>query len=390
MIYNSFITNFESANLQFNTIYILLQNKTETKNHNILFIGGSLNQTTMMHEISKHFEKDNLYFTPYYGDGYIHLLRRAGILDFSILGGKFFDTTMKYLKENNLKIDYRGLQRKYDLVFTCSDLIFPKNIKDTRVILVQEGMTDPENLMYYLVKHLGFPRYAASTSTTGLSDLYDRFCVASQGYKDHFIKKGIKEEKLVVTGIPNFDNCEQFLENDFPHKHFVLVATSDARETLKFENRKKFIREAIKIANGKQLIFKLHPNEKVERATAEIKALAPDAMVYPTGNINEMIANADVLITKYSSCSYVGLALGKEVHSYFNIEDLKKMMPLQNKGTSAKSIAQVGMSLLEMSIEEVKTGNNGGQTSSKIYFTDKSKSFSQSRSNHSLSTREKL
>lgn len=390
MIYNSFIVNFESANLQFNTIYILLQNQTEAKKRNILFIGGSLNQTTMMHEISKHFENDDLYFSPYYGDGYIHLLRRAGILDFSILGGKFFETTMRYLEENNLKIDYRGLQRKYDLVFTCQDLIFPKNIKNSRVILVQEGMTDPENIMYYLVKYLGFPRYAASTSTTGLSDLYDRFCVASEGYKEHFIKKGIKKEKLVVTGIPNFDNCEQFLRNEFPHKNFVLVATSDARETLKLENRIKFIKEAIKIAGGRQLIFKLHPNEKVERATAEIKALAPDAIVYPTGNINEMIANADVLVTQYSSCSYVGLALGKEVHSYFNIEDLKKMLPLQNKGTSARSIAQVGKSLLEMSLDEVKGSNNRGTTSSKINFTDKSKSISETRLNRSLSTREKF
>jgi len=210
--------------------------------------------------------------------------------------------------------------------------------------------------MYYLVKYLNFPRYAASTSTTGLSDLYDLFCVASEGYKDHFVKRGIKKEKLIVTGIPNFDNCEKFLKNDFPHKDFVLVATSDARETLKFENRKKFIREAIQIANGRQMIFKLHPNEKIERATREIKALAPDAIVLPTGNINEMIANAAVLVTQYSSCSYVGLTLNKEVHSYFDVEYLKKLVPLQNSGTSAKVIAEVGKSLLQMPLQEVKSG----------------------------------
>ena len=350
------MSNFVHANLQFNLNSILQQDQLERKKRNILFIGGSLNQTTMMHDISRYFPDEEVYFTPYYGDGYIHLLRRMGILDFSILGGKFFETTMSYLKNNNLKIDYRGLNRKYDLVFTCQDLIFPKNIKDTRVILVQEGMTDPENIMYYLVKYLNFPRYAASTSTTGLSDLYDLFCVASEGYKDHFVKRGIKKEKLIVTGIPNFDNCEKFLKNDFPHKDFVLVATSDARETLKFENRKKFIREAIQIANGRQMIFKLHPNEKIERATREIKALAPDAIVLPTGNINEMIANAAVLVTQYSSCSYVGLTLNKEVHSYFDVEYLKKLVPLQNSGTSAKVIAEVGKSLLQMPLQEVKSG----------------------------------
>ena len=49
----------------------------------------------------------------------------------------------------------------YDLVVTCSDLVVPKNIRHGRVVLVQEGMTDPENMAYYLVKYLGLPRYLA-------------------------------------------------------------------------------------------------------------------------------------------------------------------------------------------------------------------------------------
>jgi hypothetical protein len=60
-----------------------------------------------------------------------------------------------------------------------------------------------------------------------------------------------------------------------------------------------------------------------------------------------MIANCDVLITKYSSVVYVGLALGKEVYSYFDINMLKKLLPLQNNGASACNIALVGKKLLE-------------------------------------------
>jgi predicted RNA binding protein with dsRBD fold (UPF0201 family) len=322
---------------------------------NILFIGGSLNQTTMMHEISKHFLNDNIYFSPYYGHGYIDLLTKIGILDFTILGGKFFASTMKYFKDNNLDIDYHGEQRKYDLVFTCQDLIFPRNIEDTRVVLVQEGMTDPDSVLYYLVKYCGFPRYSASTAATGLSDLYDRFCVASEGYKDFFIGRGIKGEKIVSTGIPNFDNCKKYQNSDFPYMDFVLVATSDARETLKIENRKAFIKEAIKIAGNKQLIFKLHPNENFKRATAEIKSLAPNALIFTSGNISEMIAKADILVTKYSSCVYVGMALGVEVRSHFNLEDLKKKTPIQNDGDSARRIAEIGKELINIPIEELKS-----------------------------------
>ena len=31
-----------------------------------------------------------------------------------------------------------------------------------------------------------------------------KFCVASEGYRDLFISKGVKPEKIYVTGIPNF------------------------------------------------------------------------------------------------------------------------------------------------------------------------------------------
>ncbi len=312
----------------------------------ILFICGSMNQTTMMHKISTHLSDYNCYFTPYYSEGFIKALSNTSLLDFSLLGGQFRKRTIKYLQENELNIDFEGKNNNYDLVFTCSDLIVPKNIKDKKVILVQEGMTDPENLMYHLVKKFKLPRWLASTSTTGLSDDYDKFCVASEGYKEHFIKKGVKEEKISVTGIPNFDNCKQYLNNDFPHKNFVLVATSDSRETYKFENRKKFIEKAKKIADGKQLIFKLHPNENVERATAEINLHAPGALVYHKGNTEHMIANCDVLITRYSSVVYVGLALGKEVYSKFRLDELKKLLPIQNDGTSSLNIATVARELL--------------------------------------------
>ncbi len=318
-------------------------------NRKILFICGSLNQTTMMHTISRHFSDEQCYFTPYYSDGFLKLLCKANLLDFSILGGQFKKRTLSFLKQNNLKIDYGGVANHYDLIYTCSDLIVPKNIRNKKLILVQEGMTDPENLMYYLVKNLRLPRWMASTSVTGLSHAYDKFCVASEGYKELFIKKGVDPDKIEVTGIPNFDNCIEYLNNDFPHKNYVLVATSDARETFKFENRKKFIELAKTIADGKQLIFKLHPNENTERAKKEINEYAPGSLVYSSGNTSHMIANCDVLVTKYSSVVYIGLALGKKVYSEFNLEHLKKLVPIQNNGTSSEAIAEVGKNLLPAS-----------------------------------------
>lgn len=314
----------------------------------ILYICGSINQTTQMHQISTELTEYDSYFTHYYPDGYgyIKVLTKMGLLDFSILGGQAKRKTLEYLSEHNLNIDENGEEHDYDLVYTCSDLLIQKNIRNKKIILVQEGMTDPENLAYRLVKNFNFPRWSASTSVTGLSYAYDKFCVASEGYKNLFIKKGVPEDKIEITGIPNFDNCKKFIDNNFHHQGFVLVATSDMRETYKFENRTKFLRKALNIADGKQLIFKLHPNENYKRAIREINKYAPGSLVYQKEEIEPMIANCDVLITRYSSVVYVGLALGKEVHSDFDVEELKQLLPIQNDGKSAFNIAQIGRRLI--------------------------------------------
>ncbi|HYL99107.1 MAG TPA: hypothetical protein VEZ90_09150 [Blastocatellia bacterium] len=313
----------------------------------VLLICGTLNQTTQMHQIASELPGYEHHFTPYYGDVLLDLATRLGLCEFTVMGEKLARRTLEYLERHNLRIDHKGKGREHDLVITCSDLVVPKNIRDKNLVLVQEGMTDPENLMYHFVKRVGFlPRWLASTAANGLSQHYDYFCVASHGYRDLFLKKGARPEKIVVTGIPNFDNCARFLDNDFPHRGYVLVCTSDARETFKIDFRKRFIKRAVEIAAGRQLIFKLHPNEKVKRATAEINKYAPGSLVYPTGHTEQMIANCDVLITQYSSTTYVGLALGKEVHSYFDLDELRRLLPLQNR-SGARNIAEVCRRLIE-------------------------------------------
>ena len=61
------------------------------------------------------------------------------------------------------------------------------------------------------------------------------------------------------------------LGNDFPYRDYVLVATSDRRETYNYENRKRFIQKANGIAAGRRIIFKFHPNENAERACREVE-----------------------------------------------------------------------------------------------------------------------
>src|SRR5262249_28481157 len=135
--------------------------------------------------------------------------------------------------------------------------------------------------------------------------------------------------------------CARHRRNDFPHRGYVLVATSDTRETLKRDDRARFFAWVRDIARGRPLVFTLHPNETRERSTGEITARFPDALVYANGTINHMIAKCSALVTQYSSVVYLGVALGKECYSYFDLPTLERFVPLQNGGTSGRAIAGV-------------------------------------------------
>lgn len=59
-----------------------------------------------------------------------------------------------------------------------------------------------------------------------------------------------------------------------------------------------------------------------------------------------MIANAAVVITQQSTCTYVALALHKEVYSQLDINELKRLMPLQNNEGSDRRIATLCRKLI--------------------------------------------
>ena len=159
--------------------------------------------------------------------------------------------------------------------------------------------------------------------------------------------KGAAADRIVVTGIPNFDDAASFAGNDFPHRGYVMAVTSCLRETLKPEDRRGFIRRCLDVAGGRELLFKLHPNEDRERARREILELAPRATVFAEGNTNHMVANCRRRChasTPRSSTS--PSPCGKEVHADIDLATLRELLPIQNGGTSACRIANVCRELL--------------------------------------------
>ncbi len=317
----------------------------------ILFTTGSMNQTIQMHQIASELPEYDCWFSHLFTDSTIinSVIKNTSIIDGTILGTHFKENSEKYLRSHNLQIDYRAEANDYDLIVYCSDLMIPKRMQTTKTIWVQEGMVDKFTVKSKVVQALGLPPwFCGDTSLNGSSNICDVYCTASQGYKTYFGGTGTDINKIVVTGMPNYDNLKQFANNNFPYHGYVMVASTDMRETYRYENRPAFIKKAVQIANGRQLLFKLHPNEKFARAQREIKKYAPiGTLIFQQGNTNEMIANCEELITQYSTVVYTGIALGKKVHSYFDIDQLHKLAPIQNGGTSSRNIANVCRNFLE-------------------------------------------
>jgi len=318
----------------------------------ILFIIGSPNQTSQMHQISSFLKDDyDCWFSQFYPDyGFEKFYLRTGMLEHTIMAGEFKKKADNYLRENGLQNDYRGERNQYDMTLFCNDLIVPRNLRKGKTVWVQEGMIDKVTAWSKIVRASRFiPRYLAmGTSLNGSSNLCDIYCVGSEGYRKFFTQMGSDPGKMITTGIVNFDNVKQFENNQFPYNDYVMVATSDSRETYGSDNRMQFLHQCVKIAAGRKLLFKLHPNENFKRAVAEIQSVAPaDSLIFTDGNSNHMVANCCELITQWSTLVYVGIVLGKKVHSYFDVEELKRLTPQQNGGVSAEKIAEICANYME-------------------------------------------
>ena len=74
----------------------------------ILFLCGSLNQTTQMHQIARELPEHEQAFAPYYLDGALEVSRRLGLLDFSIVGSKHRRRCLDYLVAQGLPLDLEG------------------------------------------------------------------------------------------------------------------------------------------------------------------------------------------------------------------------------------------------------------------------------------------
>jgi hypothetical protein len=316
----------------------------------ILFYCGSVNQTSQLYQVSQFLSDDyDCWFTPAYAENWERHVINMGWVDVAIVGRPRVRQCLDMLESRNCQIDYKLKRSKeFDLVYLCTDIYQPKSYRRYKRIVVQEGFIIPEDWRGPIIKRMNWTYGWGDTQLTALTDEYDYFCTAGEGYKQFFINRGANPGKLVPTGVPNFDNLETHLDNDFPQKDFALIITSAIREGVGTENRMKYLRYALDKADGREVIFKLHPHEKHGRASREIRRLTKEGTILTSGNTEHMIANSACVIARASTVIMTALALDKPVYSpEYRQEELRLFRPKQNGGDSARVIADLGRKILE-------------------------------------------
>ena len=68
------------------------------------------------------------------------------------------------------------------------------------MVLIQEGIMEQPNWRTWVWRYTRLmPRPLATPAVFGLTRRYEKFCVASEGYRKQFLAAGISPDKLVVT-----------------------------------------------------------------------------------------------------------------------------------------------------------------------------------------------
>jgi len=154
-----------------------------------LFICGSLNQTTQLHAVARELRELDASFTPSTAIVSSTECARLGLIDMTIGGEKRRGWCLDYLKSHCLQSICMASGAVTTSSCTCTDLVVPKNVRRSKLVVVQEGIFDRDGM-------IALPSVGHSASCLGGSPalaqrgkcfVYDRFCAASDGFRERIV-----------------------------------------------------------------------------------------------------------------------------------------------------------------------------------------------------------
>lgn len=147
----------------------------------------------------------------------------------------------------------------------------------------------------------------------------DKIAVMCGITKENLIKKGVLEDRIVITGQPAFDNISSYNKGlskediceklNIPADQTYMVLGTQPIPTCEQMIRTTF--EAVKKIPNLKLIVKPHPGEDVKMHQALIEEYKIDAILITDPVIRDIIQVSEALITFFSTIAFETVLLGK-------------------------------------------------------------------------------
>ena len=145
----------------------------------------------------------------------------------------------------------------------------------------------------------------------GISSEYA--CVYSAFKAESLVRNGKQPERIIITGNPLFDRLSQRSIDPYPRNRTILYAHQMLCEDFATEIAwwKALVQASQQV--GAQLIFKMHPRSGLSEEQLRNFLDNPDPLtvqIVPTGDVQDMIADAGVFVAACSASSYRALIDG--------------------------------------------------------------------------------
>ena len=199
------------------------------------------------------------------------------------------------------------------------------SIEKPKLLVVMNEITTIGNIAVHIAKGKGIKTAWIQHGTVGDASNFTPSCVDmlavwGDAPKHAFIKKGVPEERIIITGSPQFDDLAlrniDFKEKELinlgvkPDKKVIVLATQSIPN---IEQITEALSRAVKEIPKTQLVIKTHPSEYLTKKYLEIAGKHLDNTVLTKEYLYPLLNRCDLLVISSSTVGMEAMILGKPV-----------------------------------------------------------------------------
>ncbi len=220
------------------------------------------------------------------------------------------------------------------------------SVEKPRLLVVMNEITNLGNIAVHIAKQKSIKTLCIQHGTVGdasdFTPVYvDKLAVWGDTPKQAFIKKGVPEDMITVTGAPQFDDLA--LRNiDLKEKELKKIGIKSDKKiivlatqpVLGIEQITEALSKVVKTIPETQLVIKTHPSEYSTKKYLEMaKKQGLDDVIVTGKYLHPLLNRCDILVTSSSTVGMEAMILDKPVITV-NFTDIPDLMPYAEEGAA--------------------------------------------------------